>query len=96
MGCTSELRMRKCAHKPDVHWPYGLDNHIPIGSRALALDRFPTTPPYIIKARGLRMIVLVSLIRGLPCFHDFSHDTYMTKLTFWRVNTQSERVNQKE
>ena len=20
------------AHKPDVHWPYGLDNHIPIGS----------------------------------------------------------------
>ena len=26
------LRMRKCAHKPDVHWPYGLDNHIPIGS----------------------------------------------------------------
>ena len=28
----SELRIRKCAHKPDVHWPYGLDNHIPIES----------------------------------------------------------------
>ena len=28
----SELRMQKCTHKPDVHWLYGLDNHIPIGS----------------------------------------------------------------
>ena len=47
------------------------------GNKAIPLAiQSCVTPPYIIKAKGLRMIVLVSLIvllRGLPCFHDFSH-----------------------
>ena len=49
---------------------------IPLAILSRILAQSCVTPPYIIKAKGLRMIVLVSLIvllRGLPCFHDFSH-----------------------
>ena len=49
---------------------------IPLAILSRILAQSCVTPPYIIKAKGLRMIVLVSLIvllRGLPCFHDFLH-----------------------
>ena len=50
---------------------------IPLTMLSRILAQACVTPPYIIKAKGLRMIVLVSLIlllinlKGLPCFHDF-------------------------
>ena len=47
---------------------------IPLAILSRILAQSCVTPPYIIKAKGLRMIVLVSLIvllKGLPCFHDF-------------------------
>ena len=31
---------------------------------------------------GLRMIVLVSLIMGFPCFHDFSHGASLHQYSF--------------
>ena len=40
-------------------------------------------PPYIVQ--GLRMIVLVSLIvllRGFPCFHNFSHGASLHPYSF--------------
>ena len=43
---------------------------IPLAILSRILAQSCVTPPYIIKASGLRMIVLVSLIvllRGLPC-----------------------------
>ena len=49
---------------------------IPLAILSGILAQSCVTPPYIPKAKGLRMIVLVSLIvllRGLPCLHDFSH-----------------------
>ena len=41
-------------------------------------------PPYIIQVKGY-MIVLVSLIvllRGFPCFHDFSHGASLHPYSF--------------
>ena len=49
---------------------------IPLATLSRILAQSCVTPPYEIKAMGLRMFVLVSLIvfaKGLPCFHQFSH-----------------------
>ena len=48
---------------------------IPLAILSRILAQSCVTPPYIIKAKGLRMIVLVSLIvllKGLPCFRHFT------------------------
>ena len=62
MGCT----MRKIAENKEI----------PLAILSRILAQSCVTPPYIIQAKGLHMIVLVSLIvllEGFPCFHDFSH-----------------------
>ena len=62
---------------------------IPLAILSRILAQSCVTPPYIIKAKGLHMIVLVSLIvllRGLPCFHAFSHGAshpYIVLVGIW-------------
>ena len=54
---------------------YG-NKEVPLAILSRILAQSCVTAPYIIQAKGLRMIVLVSLIvllRGFPCFHDLSH-----------------------
>ena len=52
------------------------NKEIPLAILSSILAQSCVTPPYVIKAKGLHMIVLVYLIvllGGFPCFHDFSH-----------------------
>ena len=52
------------------------NKEIPVAILSSILAQSCVTPPYIIKAKGLHMIVLVYLIvllGGFPCFRDFSH-----------------------
>ena len=60
-----------------MHHAKNLGNkEIPLAILSRILAQSCVTPPYIIKAKGLHVIVLVSLIvllGGFPCFQDFSH-----------------------
>ena len=52
------------------------NKEIPLALLSRILAQSCVTPPYICSGKGLRMIVLVSLIvvlKGFPCFHDFLH-----------------------
>ena len=61
------------------------NKEIPLAILSRILAQSYVTPPYIIQAKGLHMIVLVSLIvllRGFPCFHDFSHGASLHPYSF--------------
>ena len=49
------------------------NKEIPLAIRSRILAQSCVTPPYIFRQRIVLIVYLRVLLRGFPCFHDFSH-----------------------
>ena len=76
-ACKTSAKMNEWGCRDGMHYAKNRGNkEIPLAILSRILAQSCVTPPYTIQAKGLHMIVLVSLIvllGGFPCFHGFSH-----------------------